>query len=90
MELEWDPKKDADNEPKHHVSFHEAATVFGDRLAITFSDPDHSEGEYRFLTYGVSRFNRLLVVSHTKREGRVRIITAREAPRRERRIYENG
>lgn len=90
MELEWDPKKAATNERKHHVSFHEAATVFGDSFAITFSDPDHSEDEDRFLSYGVSRFNRLLVVSHTEREGQVRIISAREATRHEQRIYENG
>ena len=90
MKLEWDPKKAAENERKHQVSFHEASTVFGDPLAITFTDPDHSKAEYRFLTYGMSRFNRLLIVSHTEREGRVRIITARKATRRERRIYENG
>ena len=90
MELEWDPKKAAENELNHLVSFHEASTVFGDALAITFSDPDHSNGEYRFPTYGVSRFNRLLVVSHTERRGRKRIINARKATRRERRIHENG
>jgi uncharacterized protein len=90
MKLEWDSKKAAENKRKHQVSFHEASTVFGDPLAITFSDPDHSEGEYRFLTYGVSRLNELLIVSHTEREGRVRIISARKATRRERRIYENG
>jgi len=90
MKLEWNPKKAAENERKHQVSFHEASTVFGDPMAITFTDPDHSKDEYRFLTYGVSRFNRLLIVLHTEREGRVRIITARKATRRERRIYENG
>jgi len=90
MKLEWNPKKAAENERKHQVSFHEASTVFGDPMAITFTDPDHSKDEYRFLTYGVSRYNRLLIVSHTEREGRVRIITARKATRRERRIYENG
>jgi uncharacterized protein len=90
MKLEWDSKKAAENKRKHQVSFHEASTVFADPLAITFSDPDHSEGEYRFLTYGVSRFNQLLIVSHTECEGRVRIISARKATRRERRIYENG
>jgi hypothetical protein len=90
MEFEWDQKKATTNERKHGVSFHEAATVFGDPLAITFADPDHSEGEYRVLTFGVSRLNRLLVVSHAERQGRVRIISAREATRRERKVYENG
>lgn len=90
MEFEWDQKKAAANERKHRVSFHEAATVFGDPLAITFDDPDHSEGEYRLLTFGMSRFNRLLVVSHTERNKRVRIISAREVKRYERKIYEDG
>jgi uncharacterized DUF497 family protein len=90
MEFEWDQKKAAVNERKHRVSFHEAATVFGDPLAITFDDPDHSEGEYRLLTFGISRFNRLLVVSHTERKKRVRIISAREVKPYERKIYEDG
>ena len=90
MEFEWDQKKAAANERKHCVSFHEAATVFGDPLAITFDDPDHSEGEYRLLTFGISRFNRLLVVSHTERKKRVRIISAREVKPYERKIYEDG
>jgi len=42
MEFEWNPKKADDNQRKHGVTFHEAATVFGDPLAITFEDPDHS------------------------------------------------
>jgi uncharacterized DUF497 family protein len=50
MEFEWDPTKAATNKLKHGVSFGEATTVFGDPLAITYSDPDHSEDEYRFLT----------------------------------------
>ncbi len=90
MEFEWDAKKAVANERKHGVSFHEAATVFGDPLAITFSDPDQSQGEFRFITFGSSWFNRLLVVSHADRDERIRIISARRATRRERRIYEEG
>ena len=90
MEFEWDPTKAATNKLKHGVSFAEATTVFGDPLAITFADPDHSEGEYRFLTFGVSRKGRLLVVSHANRQDRVRIISAREVMRNERKIYEEG
>jgi hypothetical protein len=67
MEFEWDQRKASANLKKHGVSFQEAATVFGDPLAITFSDPDHSEHELRFLTFGISRANRLLVVGHTER-----------------------
>lgn len=90
MEFEWDGKKAEANEKKHGVSFHEAATVSGDALAVTFSDPDHSIGEYRFITFGISRMNRLLVVSHSDRKDKARIISARRATRKEREIYEEG
>jgi len=83
MTFEWDEKKAAANAKKHGVSFHEAATVFGDPLALTFSDPDHSENEYRFLTFGLSWSNRLLVVAHTDRGSKVRIISARPMTRHE-------
>ena len=63
MRFEWDPKKAAENLRKHRVSFEEASTVFGDSLAITFPDPDHSRGESRFLTFGLSHEGRLLAVS---------------------------
>jgi hypothetical protein len=90
MRFEWDPKKAADNLRKHRVAFEEASTVFGDPLAITFPDPDHSVGERRSLTFGVSIEGRLLVVNHADRRGTVRIISARRAVRSERRIYEEG
>ena len=90
MKFEWENNKAELNLKKHGTSFHEAATVFGDSLAITFDDPDHSIGEYRFITFGLSRFNRLLVVSHTEREGRIRIISARQMTKKERKIYEEG
>lgn len=88
MDFEWDPDKAASNLTKHGVAFAEAATVFGDPLAITFFDPDHSDDEDRFVTFGHSNQGRLLVVSHTDRDNRTRIISARVATRRERKIYE--
>jgi uncharacterized DUF497 family protein len=90
MDFEWDPDKAARNLAKHGVSFSEAATVFGDPLALTYLDPDHSEDEDRFLTFGESDRGRLLVVSHTDRENRTRIINARRATRKERKGYEEG
>ncbi|MDQ3024895.1 MAG: BrnT family toxin [Pseudomonadota bacterium] len=90
MQFAWDPKKAASNLRGHKVTFEEASSVFGDSLAITFDDPDHSEGESRLLTFGLSEQGRLLVVSHTERRGVVRIISARRATRAERRIYEEG
>ena len=90
MEFEWDPEKAARNLAKHDVSFHEAATVFGDPLATTYDDPDHSDEEDRFLTFGHTSDGRLLVVSHTDRGDRTRIISARKATRKERKQHEEG
>lgn len=90
MRFEWDPKKAAANLKKHGVSFQEAATVFGDPLAITFQDPEHSEDEEREVTFGLSLKKRLIVVSHTERKDLTRIISARPMLRKERVIYEEG
>ncbi len=90
LKFEWDDAKARANLAKHGVSFEEAASVFGDPLALTFSDPDHSLGEKRWLTFGVSHPGRLLVVAHTERGRAIRIISARKATRHERGIYEQG
>jgi len=90
MEFEWDAKKADSNVAKHGVTFPEAMTVFGDPLEIAIADPDHSEEEFRFLSIGQSALGRLLVVAYTEREGRTRIINAREATPRERRQYESA
>jgi len=87
VNFEWDPRKAASNERKHSVSFDEAMTVFADWDSITIPDPDHSEGEERFLVIGLSVRGRLLVVSHVERGDNVRIISARRADSRERRKY---
>jgi hypothetical protein len=88
MEFEWDPKKAAKNSKKHKVSFAEAATVFGDTLSMTVPDPDHSTDEDRYITIGLSDKRRLLLVAHTERKDRIRIISARELTRAERQAYE--
>ena len=90
MSFQWNPSKAVSNVEKHGVSFEEAVTVFGDPLAATILDPDHSVGECRFLTTGLSCAQRLLVVSHTERASEVRLISARLATRQERRNYESG
>jgi uncharacterized DUF497 family protein len=90
MQFEWDPKKATSNLGKHGVSFAEANSVFGDPLATTIPDPDHSEEEARYLTTGTSNQQRVLIVWHTERDDAIRIIGAREATARERRIYESG
>ncbi len=90
MRFVWDPQKATANLKKHGVSFEEAATTFRDPLSTTTRDPDHSVGEDRFITFGVSSRGRLVVVSHTEKEEVLRIISARLAMRAERRIYEEG
>lgn len=90
LQFEWDPRKAAENLRKHGVSFHEAATIFDDPLAITYPDPDHSEGESRWLSFGISVEGRLLVVAHAEAGDTIRIVSARRTARGERKIYEEG
>lgn len=94
LEFTWDPAKAASNLTRHGVSFSQAATVMLDALALTVFDAGHSEYEERWFTLGQSGEGKLLAVSHTytatgPESARVRIISAREATRNERRQYEN-
>lgn len=90
LKFEWDAEKAASNARKHGVSFDEAGSVFLDQFAVSGPDPDHSEGESRYITFGVSSLGRLLAVSHTYRPSAIRIITARRVTRAERTLYEEG
>lgn len=90
MIFDWHLEKAAANLRKHGISFHEAATVFGDPLSTTFPDPDHSICERRYITMGMSAAGRVLVIAHADEGETVRIISARRATRRERRFYEEG
>ena len=64
--------------------------MFGDTLSLTVPDPDHSVGEQRYVTMGMSHLQRILVVAHTEHGDLLRIISARRATRREQRAYEQG
>jgi hypothetical protein len=90
MHFEWDRKKAVSNRRKHGVTFAEASSALRDPFSATANDPEHSEDEERFITFGVSSQNRLLTVSHTDRGDAVRIISARTATNTERQIYEKG
>ena len=90
MTYEWDPAKARANAKKHRVSFEEAASVFLDRSALTFWDPDHSEEEDREITIGRSAQQRVLFVAHALRDSGVRIISARKATRKEKKQYEEA
>ena len=90
MEFEWDDQKEEANLRKHGVSFVDAMAIFGDSLALTGYDPDHSDHEDRYITMGRTPEGRLLLVVHTDRGDTIRIISARDATRRERKDYEDG
>ncbi len=88
MHFEWDPKKAKKNRRKHGVTFEEASSALRDSFSATAYDPDHSENENRFVTFGMSSRGRLLAVAHTERANAVRIISVRPATNSERLIYE--
>lgn len=90
LQFEWDPQKATHNKEKHGVAFEEAATVFADPLSATFPDPDHSDDEERFVVIGMSQQHRLLMVSHTERGNRIRVISSRELTASERKQYEES
>jgi len=89
IDFEWDSSKARANLRKHHVTFQEAATVLRDPLAITIFDPDHSQEEDRYITIGTSEGGFALMVAHTDRQDRTRIISARALTRAEREAYED-
>jgi uncharacterized DUF497 family protein len=94
LQFEWDPAKAASNVAKHRVTFAQSVGVFTDALALTVFDDQHSMQEERWFTLGKAGDGKLLAVSHTymmtgAASARIRIISAREATRNERRQYEN-
>lgn len=87
MRVQFDPAKAATNLRKHGVSFADAGAVFADPLAILMEDPD-AEAERRFVVIGLGSAGELLVVVFTERGNEYRLISARRATRKERKIYE--
>lgn len=90
LHFEWDPNKAKMNMAIHGISFDEASTAFKDPISLTIYDPLHSEKEDRFVLIGNSYKNRLLIVVHTERGDKIRIISARKATKNERRYYEKN
>ena len=90
MKFEWDPAKNRANQARHGLTLEEAATVFGDRFALSWNDAEHSVGERRMLTLGYTERERLVIVAHTERGDRMRIISARPATAAERQLYESA
>ena len=89
IEFQWDKEKAGQNLKKHGVLFEEATTAFYDSLSITIIDKEHSLEENRFILLGLSNQGRLLVISHTDRGDKIRLISARLATSKERKYYEN-
>jgi len=92
LRFEWDPDKATLNFKKHGVSFDEARTVFFDERARLIDDPDHSDGEDRFILLGLSSAMRVVLVCHCLRgeDQLIRIISARKATPRESTSYAGG
>ena len=94
LDFEWDPVKARANQKKHGVSFEQGTEVFRDPLAISVFDEDHSTDEDRWITLGATSQAAVLVVIHTfhevgsQGETTVRIISVREATRKELKDYE--
>lgn len=92
INFEWDENKNEINKKKHGLSFETAQEVFYDEFAVVFDDPDHSVGEERFLIIGMTESSKICIVSHCYRDSDniIRIISAREATKREKTIYQEG
>lgn len=88
--FEWNASKARTNFKKHGITFEEATTIFGDPDAITIESQIPS-GEQRFVTIGTTTASRvIIVVVHTDRNNRIRLISARPASRAERRQYKGS
>jgi uncharacterized DUF497 family protein len=85
-DFEWDDEKAAQNLANHGVSFEAARLAFSDAFAVVREDRRQNYGEDRFILLGMVQ-ERVLTVSYTMRDERVRIISARFAEPRERRRY---
>ena len=87
--FDWDEGNTGKNWEKHRVSDQECEEVFFDENKIILKDVFHSEKEGRFIILGKTKKNRLLFVVFTKRSNKIRIISARDVNKKERRLYEN-
>ena len=86
VEIEFDPSKAKSNLAKHRVSFAHAEQALRDPFAVTIEDPD-AAGERRFVTLGMDALGRILIMVHTPRGARTRLISARKASRSETEQY---
>lgn len=86
--FEWNKGNINKNLKKHNVTDKETEEVFGNKPLKIFKDIKHSEKEQRFVAYGITDFDRSLTIVFTIREEKIRVISARNQNKKERRIYE--
>ena len=84
--FEWDADKDRVNRAKHGMSFEEVLSIF-DGPTLTKLDDRRDYGEIRRITTGMLLPDIVLVVAHTDRGGKIRLISARKANRQERQAF---
>ncbi len=90
LNFEWDENKNLSNQKKHDITFEQAKTVFADEFGRLIPDPDHSEGEERFILMGMNSRLELLTVCYCERcSDTIRIISAQKADKPERKQYED-
>ena len=87
MEFEWDDAKEARNYQKHHLHFEDAKYVFadGNRLERLDVSAGNDGTEERWQTIG--KIGEVVFVAFTERREKIRLISARPATARERRLY---
>ena len=88
LSFDWDEGNLSKNWQKHEVHFKEAEEIFFNRPVKIYSDSSHSAKEKRFLTYGITNKGRKLTIIFTFRNKKIRIISARDQSKKERRLYD--
>lgn len=88
VEFEWDEGNINKNSSKHQVSVQECEEVFADINKIILDDIEHSHRENRLIVIGYSQQQKLLIIAYTIRKQKIRVISARDVDRKERRLYE--
>lgn len=88
ISFEWDKWNIDKSFKKHNVTNIEAEEIFVNKPLKTFKNKKHSQKEFRFSALGITNKKRRLYVSFTIRDNKIRIISARDQSRKERRLYE--
>jgi len=86
--FEWDAGNINKNSESHHVSPQEAEQVFFNHPLLVADDTQHSTVEQRFFVLGQTDGNRALFIAFTVRDGKIRVVSARDMSRRERKVYQ--